>query len=137
MPEPKARSLQGQRLLVVEDDYFIAVELARSLEALGAEVVGPMASVADALEALAGQSNGLDGAILDIHLGEERVYPVADELMARGLPFVFLTGYDAVVIPDQYAHVRRCDKPVDTRLLVQILDNARTESGSAQQHTAG
>ena len=137
MPKPKARSLQGQRLLVVEDDYFIAVELARSLEMLGAEVVGPMASVADAMEALAGQSHGLDGAILDIHLGEERVYPVADELMARGLPFVFLTGYDAVVIPYQYAHVRRCDKPVDTRLLVQILDNVRAGSASGQRDRAG
>jgi len=103
MAEPGKASFKGLRLLVVEDDYFIAVELAHSLERLGADIVGPAGSVADALELLGAHAGKLDGAVLDIHLGEELVFPVADALMARGLPFVFLTGYDPLAIPEPYA----------------------------------
>lgn len=128
--------LQGRRLLVVEDDYFIAVELARSLERLGVDVVGPASSVSDAMK-LIEERAPLDGAILDIHLGDERVYPVAEALSERNVPFVFLTGYDAVVIPETYAGAPRCDKPVDTALLLRVLLNtARNRRGASNDGPA-
>jgi ActR/RegA family two-component response regulator len=117
----EAAPLHGRRLLVVEDDYFIAVELARSLERMGVRVVGPAGSVPDAISLIEAGEEPLDGAVLDIHLGEERVYPVADALIDRGIPFVFLTGYDALVIPETYAGAPRCEKPVDTALLLRVL----------------
>ncbi len=80
-------------MLVVEDEYVIADDIARTLGWLGAEVVGP---VPDRDEALALLSSGkrIDLAVLDINLHVEVVHPVADALQDRGVPFVFATGYD-------------------------------------------
>jgi ActR/RegA family two-component response regulator len=121
MAEPRADALRGRRLLVVEDEYLIAAALERALEDRGAEVVGPAGSVEGALRLVEAEGDRLDGAVLDINLRDERVYPVADALAARGVPFVFLTGYDAQVIPDTYAGVPRSEKPVSTALLARTL----------------
>jgi ActR/RegA family two-component response regulator len=121
MAEPGSDALRGCRLLIVEDDYLIAVDLSRSLESRGAEIVGPAGSVEGALRLIEAEGNRLDGAVLDINLRDERVYPVADALAARGVPFVFLTGYDARVIPDSHAGVPRCEKPVNTAQLTRML----------------
>ena len=121
MAEPRADALRGRRLLVVEDEYLIAAALERALEDCGAEVVGPAGSVEGALRLVEAEGDRLDGAVLDINLRGERVYPVADVLAARGVPFVFLTGYDAQVIPDTYAGVPRSEKPVSTALLARTL----------------
>src|SRR5947209_14372115 len=86
---PDAIELRGRRFLVVEDEYVIAADLTASLEALGAEVAGPAPSVAAALTLLESEGDRLDGAVLDVNLGKERVYPVADVLRGRGIPFVF------------------------------------------------
>ena len=121
MAEPRPDALRGRRLLVVEDEYMIAASLARGLEGGGAEVAGPAGSVRDALALVEVEGERLDGAVLDINLRDERVYPVADALVARGVPFIFLTGYDARVIPDAYAGVPRCEKPVSSALLSRML----------------
>jgi CheY-like chemotaxis protein len=121
MAEPRADALRGRRLLVVEDEYLIAAALEHALEDRGAEVVGPAGSVEGALRLVEAEGDRLDGAVLDINLRDERVYPVADVLAARGVPFVFLTGYDAQVIPDTYAGVPRSEKPVSTALLARTL----------------
>jgi CheY-like chemotaxis protein len=118
---PDAIELRGRRFLLVEDEYVIAADLAASLEALGVQVAGPAASVAEALTLLQNDGNRLDGAVLDINLRNERVYPVADVLRGRGIPFVFTTGYGATVVPNSYADVPRCEKPVDERRLVRCL----------------
>jgi DNA-binding LytR/AlgR family response regulator len=120
---PDAVELRGRRLLVVEDEYVIAADLAVFLEAIGVEVAGPAASVAEALTLLENDGNRLDGAVLDINLGNERVYPVADVLRGRGIPFVFTTGYDAAVVPNSYSDVPRCEKPVDERRLARCLSS--------------
>jgi ActR/RegA family two-component response regulator len=78
MAEPRPDALRGRRLLVVEDEYLIAVSLARSLEGDGAEVVGPAGSVRDALALVEAEGDRLDGAVLDINLRDERVYPRAN-----------------------------------------------------------
>jgi DNA-binding response OmpR family regulator len=105
-------SLEGRRVLVVEDEYLLAEDLREGLVKQGAEVMGPVATVADALELLR-QGPMPDTAILDINLGGEMVYPLADELRAKGIPFIFATGYDEWSIPDAYADVPRAEKPVE------------------------
>lgn len=114
------RSLAGRRILLVEDEYFIADDLVRAFEADGATLVGPVSSIDDALD-LIGGTDRVDGAVLDINLRGEMAYPVADALSARGVPFVFATGYDAAAIPPRYAHVPRCEKPVEAARIAAAL----------------
>lgn len=90
--------LNGRRLLLVEDEYFIAEDMAWQLVAGGAEVVGPVASVDAAIE-LIEQNQRIDGAILDVNLHGVMSWPVADSLLRHGVPFVFATGYDRATIP--------------------------------------
>ena len=115
-----AAMLGGRRLLVVEDDYLVAMDLADELTDHGAQVVGPAGSVEEAL-ALVAADSAIDGAVLDINLRNEKVYPVAEALHARGIPFVFTTGYDAWLVPEAYAGFPRLPKPVDIRALVQSI----------------
>lgn len=123
MTDAPAETLSGRRILLVEDDYFIAADLSGALERAGIEVVGPAGSVSDALRLIETDSP-LDGAILDIHLGEERGFPVADDLTRRGVPFVFVSGYDSQAIPAPYADAPRCEKPVDVARLLRVLRKA-------------
>jgi DNA-binding response OmpR family regulator len=111
--------LTRKRILVVEDDYLVAMDIARALERAGAEVIGPAPAVEAALDALARSMP--DGAILDINLGGEMAFPVADALMARGVPFIFATGYDAQVIPLRFTHVKRCEKPMASEQICAAL----------------
>jgi CheY-like chemotaxis protein len=108
----REKLLKGRRVLVVEDDYFLADDIRIEFERAGAEVLGPVGRVKDALHLLEGCER-LDGAILDINLGGEKVYDVADALQARAIPFVFATGYDAEIIPERYTRVLRCEKPIE------------------------
>jgi CheY-like chemotaxis protein len=121
MIEQHAGRLSGARLLIVEDDYLIALDLTQALEELGVEVVGPAGSLKQALALVGQEADALDAALLDINLHDQRVYPVADALAARGVPFIFLTGYDRQVVPEQYADVPRCEKPMDMAALPQLL----------------
>jgi DNA-binding response OmpR family regulator len=105
---------------VVEDEYMVADELRRDLVEQGAEVVGPVAKVSEALRFLA-IAGPLDGAVLDVNLGGEMVFPVADLLRKRGVPFVFATGYDRWAMPQAYANVPRYEKPVTTRRVIRAL----------------
>ena len=105
------RTLAGCRILIVEDEFLLADDLSEELATAGAIVLGPTPDVAEAL-ALIGDENRLDGAVLDVNLGGEPSYPVADELTRRGIPFVFTTGYDPNVMPEIYRNIARCQKPV-------------------------
>ena len=107
-------ALNGRRVLVVEDDYLLAQDLREQLQCWGAKMMGPVASVAEALALLEG-GPAPDMAILDIGLDDEMVYPVAEVLQTRGIPFVFVTGYDAWVIPDGFAGVPVAQKPIALR----------------------
>jgi len=111
--------LAHKRVLVVEDDYLVAMDLVRALERAGAQVIGPAPAVDAALNALADAAP--DGAILDINLGGEMAFPVADALLERGVPFVFATGYDAQVIPARFTHVKRCEKPMASEQICAAL----------------
>jgi CheY-like chemotaxis protein len=112
-------SLQGRRVLIVEDEYLIAADLAYELEKLGVEIVGPVASVAEALQLI--ENDTPDGAVIDINLRGEKGYPVADALAHRRVPFVFATGYDRATMPRAYAARPRCEKPVNPAALAEML----------------
>lgn len=120
IPFPPFPALRGRRVLVVEDEYLLAEDVGEELERQGATVVGPVPSVRDALALLASEP-APHAAILDINLGGEMAYPVADALRARGIPFVFATGYDAEAIPETYAGVPRIEKPVLLREITAAL----------------
>jgi CheY-like chemotaxis protein len=119
MTEP---SLRGSRVLIVEDEYFLAQELRRMLAEEGLSVVGPVASVSDAL-ALIDKEPSLDAAVLDINLGGEWSYPVAEKLDRRGIPFLFSTGYNESDLPSCWQHVRRVEKGMDDHLLVASVED--------------
>lgn len=124
-PDPAAKgTLAGRRILVVEDEFFLADDMARALAELGAVVVGPVADVEEALGLLGASEVG--GAVLDINLRGERVYPLAIALAERKIPFVFATGYDEAVIPPDFASVPRWEKPFDPPALAKAFADLLT-----------
>ena len=106
--------LRGKLILVVEDEYLLADDLGATLREAGAEVLGPVASVAAAL-ALIGQSDVIDAAVLDVNLSGEMVFAAADALADRGIPFTFATGYDQWALPERFASAPRVEKPLKGR----------------------
>lgn len=114
------QALNRCRVLVVEDEYLLADELATELADEGAVVLGPVSNVERAL-ALLEEEAPPDGAILDVNLGGEPVFPLADVLIERGVPLIFTTGYDANALPDRFAHVSRCEKPINMRRITAAL----------------
>ena len=110
----------GRRVLVAEDEYLLAMKMAAAFAELGVETIGPVGTVKRALE-LVEHSGHLDGAVLDIKLRDGVVYPVAEALRARGVPFVFTTGYNQQAIPDRYKDVARYEKPFDPARVARAL----------------
>jgi DNA-binding response OmpR family regulator len=117
------RCLDQRRILVVEDEYLLADELAYELEEAGAFVLGPVSNVTAALALLDGQTK-VDGAVLDLNLGGEPGYPVADALIGRSVPLVLTTGYDARTLPERFADVPVCEKPIVLDRLIATLAHA-------------
>jgi DNA-binding NarL/FixJ family response regulator len=114
--------VQQRRILVVDDQYMLAADMKRELEEMDVLVIGPVSTVPLALRLLA-VTPVLDGAILAIDLQREPSFRVADVLQARGIPFVFTTRHKVAILPAAYRSVRRFQKPVDVREVVQaILD---------------
>ncbi|WP_211262967.1 response regulator [Rubellimicrobium mesophilum] len=111
---------------------ILADELRRELENEGVEVLGPVATVAEALDLLRSEP-GPDAAILDVFLDDEVAYPVAEVLRKCGIPFVLATNRLAWTIPRAYADVPRVEKPVDMRRLARALAgrSARPEGDPA------
>ena len=110
--------MQGLRILVVEDDFLLAEDLRRTLEDFGAIVIGPLPTLSRALAQVENEAR-LDGAILDINLGGEQVFPLADRLTERGVPFLFMSGYDKATIPARFAGILLLPKPLDIERLQQ------------------
>jgi CheY-like chemotaxis protein len=119
MSAPSA-GLAGRRVLVVEDEYLLATKMVGAFSGLGAETIGPVGTVKQALD-LVEHSGHLDAAVLDIKLRDGAVYQVAEALQARGVPFVFTTGYGAHAIPDRYKDIARYEKPFDPAQLAHAL----------------
>ena len=115
------KSLTGARLLVVEDETLVAIMVEDMLSDLGCVVVNVAGSVSTGLAFVADPSLALDGAILDVNLGGEKVYPVADALTAKGVPFMFATGYGISGIAESYSHLPALAKPYEPQLLERVL----------------
>jgi CheY-like chemotaxis protein len=103
--------LAGRRIMLVEDDYLVADDLAAHLREAGGEVIGPASSLPAAMR-LACESERIDAALLDIDLNGVAVFPLAAELRARGVPLLFLTGFGMSSIPHEFIDIERCQKPV-------------------------
>jgi DNA-binding response OmpR family regulator len=118
--ENNKRQLEGARVLVIEDEMMAASMLEMVLADCGCVVVGPVPSMELGL-ALA-KEGPLDAAILDVNLGGEPVFPVADVLVARHVPFIFVTGYGAPgVDAKRYPDAPIVQKPYDDETLVAII----------------
>jgi len=118
--EASSSDLRRRSILIVEDEYLIAADLARSLEDFGAAVIGPASRVKEAL-ALLDAAPHVDAAVLDVDLQGEQVYPVAEALRTRSIPFVFATGYRGEAVASEYARVPRLEKPIDPEALAEAL----------------
>ena len=116
------------RTLIVEDDYFIAHELVKGLETAGFEVVGPVPSLAKALSIV--EAERIDGALLNVNLDGEKVWEVADALIERRIPVVFVTGYERSSIPVRYTDVPLCLKPVEADTVIDALTRAANRSNA-------
>ena len=113
--------LSGSRILVVEDEYYLADDARATLSKAGAEVIGPVPT-ADEASALIEADGGIDGVLLDVNLRGEMAFDVADALQARGVPFAFVTGYDRVALPDRFAATPALAKPVRPEQLVNLFE---------------
>lgn len=114
------------RILIVEDEPFIALTLEDMLEELGFALVGTVSSVSEALE-IAGREQ-VDCALLDVNLGSEKIDPVADLLAQRGCPFIFTTGYGRSGIPAGHADRPVLQKPFRMDDLSAVLKSTLGQS---------
>src|SRR5262245_8353950 len=111
--------LSGCRVLIVEDEHVLAMDLEDTLKTHGARIIGPYGNL-DAAYRRAARDH-FDVGIIDINLRDGAAYPVADELMRQCIPFCFCTGYDAGVVPERFAGKRVCQKPYATSELVEHI----------------
>lgn len=113
------RPLEGKRILILEDDFYLASDEKELLQRAGAEVVGPFGSACAERDLLA--AGHLDGALVDINLGTGPSFDFARLLAERGVPFIFVTGYDEAVIPEDLSAAPRVEKPIRERDLVAAV----------------
>jgi PAS domain S-box-containing protein len=138
-------AMAGNRVMIVEDEALVAMVVTESLATLGYKVIGPFSRCADAVAAL--ETDEIDAAILDVNLDGEMVYPLAELLMKRGVPFIFVTGYGGESIDRRFAHVPVVQKPVERHVLERIFVPAaeasatpgpgiRRENGNGSRHVS-
>jgi two-component system, response regulator PdtaR len=107
------------RVLVAEDEFLVFLALEEDLRANGFAIVGPFTTLAEAHDAV--MREPVDLALLDINLCGEMIFPVADELLARNVPFIFLSGYSSAAVPEGYRQFLRFEKPYDPAKLMDAL----------------
>jgi PAS domain S-box-containing protein len=122
LAEPAPIPMAGRHILLVEDEAIVAMLMKEMLVDLGFTVLGPVSALGQALAAATDPR--IDGAVLDVNIGGERVYPVADALAGRGIPFIFVTGYSTDTIDRRFAQVPALEKPVDPAMLRRLLSAA-------------
>ena len=120
-----AQGLGGRCVLIVEDEYLLANDLEREFQRAGINIIGPVPSLSQATALIKKQA--IDLAVLDIALSDSKVYAVADALSGRGVPVLFVTGYDRSDIPSRYSNVPRCQKPVGVGEVIAALEGIIAE----------
>ena len=96
-----SQAFAGRRVLIVEDESLVAMLLETILEDMGCVPVGPAATVDEGLR-IAGGGEPIDAALLDVNVAGKQVFPVAEALRDRGVPFIFSTGYGEGGLPDEW-----------------------------------
>jgi len=109
----------GNRILLVEDEILVAMMMRDILTELGFSVVGPFSRLSESMVAAVHEE--IDAGVIDVNLGGEFVYPVADVLVARNIPFVFVTGYGVESIDGRFGYVPIIKKPVQRQLLQKLF----------------
>lgn len=122
-----AGTLAGKRILVIEDEYFIASALGRALRTAEAVVVGPAADVSSGLSLLDGEA--VDAAVLEVDLEGTTSYAIAERLAERAVPYMFLTGYDPGSLPETYRDVPRLPKPFPMRMFLAEVGHLVARGG--------
>jgi DNA-binding NtrC family response regulator len=121
------RSLEGTQVLIVEDEFFIADDLARALRQAGGEPVGPVGTVEQAEEALKRQR--VDAAIVDVNLRGHMASAFIKRLAATDLPCLIVSGYADDALPDALSKIPRLEKPVSPALVIQTLAKELVRAG--------
>ena len=123
------RALEGLRVLVVEDEFLIAMNLEEDLRAAGCHVIGPVSDLAAAMTAASAEK--FDIALLDVNLRGEKVFAVADNLRARGIAFMLLSGYGKMDLPDRFHDAPRLAKPYDPGSLLREVERLMVRKAKA------
>jgi two-component SAPR family response regulator len=123
--------IAGCRILVEEDDLLIAVLIEGALQDIGGEIVGPVATLEKALKLV--EEEKFDAAILDVTIRGAKVYPVAELLLARGIPFVFATGYGDWALPEELRDKPRLMKPFTAAALEEQIRSLCGEAKSRRE----
>jgi len=118
--------LKGARVLVLEDETLVSMMVEDMLGDLGCEIVGPFARLDAALDYMKGDNLALDVALLDVNLGSERSFPLAEILKQHGVPIVFTTGYDEAGVPAEWRDRPALRKPFMMAEMAAILGRALT-----------
>ncbi len=113
------RRNERPRVLLVEDEALVAMMIQDTLTEFGFQVIGPVGTASEALSAA--RDSQFDAAVLDINLGDGMVYSVAEILSKRGVPFVFVTGYDADSVDSRFAGVPILQKPIERNMLQKVF----------------
>lgn len=113
------RRLQGARVLIVEDEFLIADDLARTLTRAGAVPIGPAASVQHAKAELSREP--VDAAVIDLNLRGDMAFGFAEEVAASKLPCVIVSGYGRASLPESLGDVPSLEKPVSPEKIVAVL----------------
>ncbi|MDG4650202.1 response regulator [Roseibacterium sp. SDUM158017] len=114
------------KVLLVEDEALVGLDLADTLQELGHEVLGPLLTVGRAMPFC--RAEHADFAILDFNLGRETSEPLADALAGEGVPFVFLTGYRPDALPARFRDRPILQKPLHPAILARVIDEIRSEA---------
>lgn len=116
--------LAGLRILVVEDEPLLAFALEDMLTDVGCTVVGPAHNLRRAIQLV--EQEDIDGAILDVNLAGERVFPLADLLAERRVPFLYVTGYGTSLLRERDHGCPVLQKPYDPQVLIKIASEWRS-----------
>ena len=120
--------LDGLRVLVVEDEFFIALELEAMIRDLGGTVAGPVARLEAARTVV--RQEKINCAILDVKLDGDTSLPLADDLIASGCPVILVSGYDSGHLPSRFTDTPKLGKPISADALARTLERI------LQQHSS-
>lgn len=124
----KRAAARAIRVLIAEDEFLVGLQLEEDLRSAGCSIVGPFNTLEAATRAA--RTERFDLALLDINLNGDMVYPLADEFLARGVPFIFLSGYVSADLPARFRRSPRLTKPHDPAALSKQIRTVVASRGA-------